>query len=60
MDLWVILVIGSDNWIIQWIKVNIRVGNVNVWPVPHIHLLGLRSILMLCEQAKTGEYGVLT
>ena len=22
--------------------------------------LGLRSILMLCEQAKIGEYGVLT
>ena len=33
---------------------------VNVWPVcPMFPCLGLRNILMLCEQAKTGEDGVL-
>jgi len=35
--------------------VNIRVGNVTVWPVPHIRLFGR----MLCEQPQIGEYGVL-
>jgi len=40
-------------------KINVRVGTVNVWPVPHIRLVGLHSILLLCEQAQMSEYGVL-